>query len=63
MQQPGETLGGKSFPPPYLAPDTQADDALHRGINYASGASGILDETGSLFVSDICNRCAIINLN
>jgi hypothetical protein len=48
----GQALGALSFPPPYLAPNTQAD-AISRGINYASGASGILDETGSVFVS-IC---------
>jgi hypothetical protein len=46
----GQALGALSFPPPYLAPNTQAD-AIRRGINYASGASGILDETGLLFVS------------
>ncbi|KAH7513649.1 hypothetical protein FEM48_Zijuj11G0003300 [Ziziphus jujuba var. spinosa] len=45
----GQALGAKSFPPPYLAPNTQSD-ALHRGINYASGASGILDETGKFIV-------------
>ncbi len=54
MVKSGQAFGDKSFPPPYLAPNTQAD-AIHRGINYASGASGILDKTGSLFVS-IDNR-------
>ncbi|XP_060674559.1 GDSL esterase/lipase At5g41890 isoform X2 [Ziziphus jujuba] len=48
----GQALGAKSFPPPYLAPNTQSD-ALHGGINYASGASGILDETGYLFIGRI----------
>ncbi|XP_030955824.1 GDSL esterase/lipase At5g41890 [Quercus lobata] len=48
----GQALGAKSFPPPYLAPNTQVD-AIHRGINYASGASGILDETGSLFIGRV----------
>ncbi|CAK9167449.1 unnamed protein product [Ilex paraguariensis] len=43
-----EALGAKSFPPPYLAPNTSSD-AILGGINYASGASGILDETGTLF--------------
>ena len=52
LVQPGQALGAKSFPPPYLAPNTQ-DESIHRGINYASGASGILDETGLLFVSTI----------
>lgn len=49
----GEYLGAKSFPPPFLAPiSTQSDTIIHKGINYASGASGILDETGLLFVSN-----------
>ncbi|KAF5477985.1 hypothetical protein F2P56_004585 [Juglans regia] len=48
----GQTLGAVSFPPPYLAPNTQAH-AIHRGMNYASGASGILDKTGSLFIGRI----------
>ncbi|XP_062145754.1 GDSL esterase/lipase At5g41890 [Alnus glutinosa] len=48
----GQALGALSFPPPYLAPNTQAD-AIRRGINYASGASGILDETGLLFIGRI----------
>lgn len=55
MVQPGQALGAKSFPPPYLAPNTQSD-ALNKGINYASGASGILDETGHLFVSTLLAR-------
>lgn len=44
-----EALGAKSFPLPYLAPTTKPE-AFLRGLNYASGASGILDKTGSLFV-------------
>lgn len=49
----GEYLGAKSFPPPFLAPiSTQSDTIIYKGINYASGASGILDETGLLFVSN-----------
>ncbi|KAL5551524.1 hypothetical protein UlMin_001700 [Ulmus minor] len=48
----GEALGAKFFPPPYLAPNTQ-DYAFQRGINYASGASGILDETGQLFIGRV----------
>ncbi|KAE8683918.1 hypothetical protein F3Y22_tig00111166pilonHSYRG00343 [Hibiscus syriacus] len=46
----GLSLG--AFPPPYLAPNTKAE-AISRGINYASGASGIMDETGFFFVSTI----------
>ncbi|XP_060971989.1 GDSL esterase/lipase At5g41890 isoform X3 [Cannabis sativa] len=48
----GEVLGGKSFPPPYLAPNSE-DEAVKRGINYASGASGILDQTGQLFIGRV----------
>ncbi|OMP02810.1 Lipase, GDSL [Corchorus olitorius] len=46
----GQGLGAKSFPPAYLSPNTQAGEAILGGMNYASGASGILDETGFLFV-------------
>ncbi|OVA04741.1 Lipase [Macleaya cordata] len=45
----GQALGEKSFPPPFLAPTT-CGDAIFGGVNYASGASGILDETGTYFV-------------
>ncbi|KAF8379796.1 hypothetical protein HHK36_029245 [Tetracentron sinense] len=48
----GQALGAKSFPPPYLAPDS-GGDAIFGGLNYASGASGILDQTGSLFIGRI----------
>ncbi|XP_062074695.1 GDSL esterase/lipase At5g41890 [Humulus lupulus] len=48
----GQVLGAKTFPPPYLAPNSQ-DEAVHRGINYASGASGILDETGKIFIGRV----------
>lgn len=48
----GEGLGVKPFPPPYFAPNAEPN-AVQSGLNYASGASGILDETGSLFVSII----------
>ena len=41
-------LGG--FIPPYMAPET-AGDAVMRGVNYASGGGGILNQTGSIFVS------------
>ncbi|XP_073285710.1 GDSL esterase/lipase At5g41890-like [Primulina huaijiensis] len=45
----GEAIGAQSYPPPYLAPNAAAY-SIHTGINYASGASGILDETGTLFI-------------
>ncbi|KAM3271138.1 GDSL esterase/lipase [Capsicum chacoense] len=48
----GEALGSNSFPPPYLAPNVESN-ATHIGINYASGASGILDATGTLFIGRV----------
>ncbi|KAK4421421.1 GDSL esterase/lipase [Sesamum alatum] len=45
----GEGVGAKSFPQPYLGPNSAAN-AFNIGINYASGASGILDATGTLFI-------------
>ncbi|GMJ00470.1 hypothetical protein like AT5G41890 [Hibiscus trionum] len=48
----GQTLGAKSYPPPYLAPNTEAEASL-KGINYASGASGIMDRTGFFFIGRI----------
>ncbi|KAK9093814.1 hypothetical protein Scep_025283 [Stephania cephalantha] len=48
----GQALGAKWFPPPYLAPST-GDGALFQGINYASGSSGVLDESGTLFVGRV----------
>ncbi|KAI7993775.1 GDSL esterase/lipase [Camellia lanceoleosa] len=44
----GEALGNKSFPPPYLS--DSLSNAVLGGLNYASGASGILDQTGTLFI-------------
>ncbi|XP_065036656.1 GDSL esterase/lipase At5g41890-like [Musa acuminata AAA Group] len=46
-------LGDSSFPPPYLAPNASSSSTIFVGVNYASGASGILDETGSLFIERI----------
>ncbi|XP_065862849.1 GDSL esterase/lipase At5g41890 [Euphorbia lathyris] len=56
----GQEFGDKSFPPPYLAPNTQID-AITGGLNYASGASGILDETGLLFIGRLPLRQQISN--
>lgn len=61
-----EALGKNSFPPPYLA-GNDFSNAVQNGINYASGASGILDETGSLFVCDqltnvSSNGCQFLDL-
>lgn len=53
LEESGQALGAKSYPPPYLARNSTEADAILRGMNYASGAAGILDETGFLFVSTI----------
>ncbi|KAF4402494.1 hypothetical protein G4B88_012279 [Cannabis sativa] len=44
----GQELGFKHFSPPYLAPTTSGPIILD-GVNYASGGSGILNETGIMF--------------
>lgn len=46
----GQEMGLGGFVPPYMAPETTGD-AVRRGVNYASGGGGILNETGSIFVS------------
>ncbi|KAH1231851.1 GDSL esterase/lipase [Glycine max] len=46
-QQGGQEMG-IGFTPPYLAPTTVGPGVLE-GVNYASGASGILNLTGKLF--------------
>lgn len=47
----GDQLNLPSYIPPFKNPLTRGEKIIH-GVNYASGASGILDETGSLAVSD-----------
>ncbi|PWA71971.1 SGNH hydrolase-type esterase domain-containing protein [Artemisia annua] len=47
-----QTLGLKNFIPPYLAPTTVGSVILH-GVNYASGAGGILNETGANYYGRI----------
>ncbi|KAI3932761.1 hypothetical protein MKW92_006611 [Papaver armeniacum] len=44
----GEELDVKDYIPPYLDPTTVGDVVL-RGVNYASGAAGILSESGAVF--------------
>ncbi|KAJ7531560.1 hypothetical protein O6H91_14G048800 [Diphasiastrum complanatum] len=44
----GESFG-LPFAPPYLAPSTKGE-AILKGVNYASGGGGILDETGVVFI-------------
>lgn len=46
----GQELGLENFTPPCMAPTTVGSVIL-QGVNYASGAGGILDETGKFFVS------------
>ncbi|XP_010515403.1 PREDICTED: GDSL esterase/lipase At3g50400-like [Camelina sativa] len=46
----GEKLGQPSYAVPYLAPNASGE-AILNGVNYASGAGGILNATGSVFVS------------
>ncbi|ERN08242.1 hypothetical protein AMTRI_Chr09g17750 [Amborella trichopoda] len=48
----GESLGAKTYAAPYLAPTTHGSVILG-GVNYASGASGILNETGSIFIGRV----------
>ena len=45
----GQTLGIPDFIPPYMAPETKGP-AVMNGVNYASGAAGILKSSGYLFV-------------
>ncbi|KAL6901968.1 hypothetical protein ACP4OV_004844 [Aristida adscensionis] len=44
----GQELGMGGFVPPYMAPEATGDAVL-RGVNYASGGGGILNQTGSIF--------------
>ncbi|XP_057866293.2 GDSL esterase/lipase At5g03810 [Cryptomeria japonica] len=43
-----ETLGFTSFPPAYLSPQASGKNII-TGVNFASGASGIYDETAKLY--------------
>eukprot|EP00252_Welwitschia_mirabilis_P002566 TRINITY_DN12517_c0_g1_i1.p1 TRINITY_DN12517_c0_g1~~TRINITY_DN12517_c0_g1_i1.p1 ORF type:complete len:383 (-),score=-1.25 TRINITY_DN12517_c0_g1_i1:299-1357(-) len=43
-----ETLGFTSFPPAFLSPEASAS-ALLTGVNFASGGSGIYDQTARLY--------------
>ncbi|XP_008781147.2 GDSL esterase/lipase At4g16230-like isoform X1 [Phoenix dactylifera] len=44
----GQELGLENFTPPYMAPTT-VGPAVLQGVNYASGAGGILSHTGNAF--------------
>ncbi|KAL5214242.1 hypothetical protein ABZP36_003394 [Zizania latifolia] len=48
----GQALGQKSFASPYLAPNSSAE-MMNSGVNYASGSSGIFDETGSFYIGRV----------
>jgi phospholipase/lecithinase/hemolysin len=48
----GEFLGLKNYLPPYMAPSTTGT-AILNGVNYASGAAGILDSSGYAFIERI----------
>ncbi|XP_076934566.1 GDSL esterase/lipase At4g16230-like [Bidens hawaiensis] len=48
----GQELGLQDYTPPYLAPTTVGPVIL-KGVNYASGGGGILNETGKIFVGRI----------
>ncbi|KAJ3699743.1 hypothetical protein LUZ61_003448 [Rhynchospora tenuis] len=49
----GTELGLKSFLPPYLAPSTTGK-VVFKGVNYASGGGGILNESGGVFGGRLC---------
>lgn len=53
-------ITGLTRPPAFLDPSLTEDIILQNGVNYASGGGGILNETGSLFVS--CNHLQFILL-
>ncbi|XP_010558438.1 PREDICTED: GDSL esterase/lipase At3g50400 [Tarenaya hassleriana] len=48
----GEELGQPNYAVPYLAPNASGE-AILNGVNYASGAGGILNATGSVFVNRV----------
>ncbi|KAL7595279.1 hypothetical protein Lser_V15G31375 [Lactuca serriola] len=56
----GQSLGFKHFPPPYLAPTTCGSVVLD-GVNYASGAGGILDESGANYIGRIAMDAQLDN--
>ncbi|CAN0924353.1 GDSL esterase/lipase At4g16230 [Linum grandiflorum] len=56
----GRELGAEGFTPPYLAPTTTGPVIL-QGVNYASGAGGIFDQTGKVFGGRISMNVQIDN--
>ncbi|XP_057972656.1 GDSL esterase/lipase At5g37690 [Malania oleifera] len=53
---------GIPSPPPYLSL-SQNDDALLKGVNYASGGAGILNDTGLYFIQRLSFDDQINNFN
>lgn len=41
-------------PPAFLDPNLDEDTILEKGVNYASGGGGILNETGGYFIQRLC---------
>lgn len=60
----GQTLGIPDFIPAYMAPETHGP-AILNGVNYASGAAGILNSSGYLFVrlSRFVVQSKLLNVN
>lgn len=58
----GEKLGQPSYAVPYLAPNASGE-AILNGVNYASGGGGVLNATGSVFVSVFVFMHALSNVN
>lgn len=54
----GELLG-LAAPPPFADPNTRASRILG-GVNYASAAAGILDESGQHYVT--CSICLCVRV-
>ncbi|XP_024390240.1 GDSL esterase/lipase At4g16230 isoform X1 [Physcomitrium patens] len=54
----GQSIGIPDFIPPYMAPETKGP-AILNGVNYASGAAGILPSSGYLFVSQSISRISL----
>ena len=49
---------GLPYPPPAKAPSSRGS-AILKGLNYASGAGGILDGTGANYVSSLTLTCMV----
>lgn len=56
----GQSLGFQNPPPPYMAPTTVGPMIL-RGVNYASGSSGILKESGANYIGRIAMDTQVEN--